>query len=139
MKDGYGAAIEKYFSSLSDPRMSGKVRHKLIDIIMITLCAVISGADAWTEVEEYGRAKYEWFKSFSELPSDIPSHDTSGNVFAALCVLQKDTIMEINHTTGQNFILILISVYYIFCLCLYLPRKIPDNYPYKIFQIFREY
>lgn len=86
MKDGYGAAIEKYFSSLSDPRMSGKVRHKLIDIITITLCAVISGADAWTEVEEYGRAKYERFKSFSELPSGIPSHDTFGNVFAALSV-----------------------------------------------------
>jgi len=86
MKGSCGATIEKYFSSLNDPRMSGKIRHKLIDIITITLCAVISGADAWTEVEEYGKAKYEWFKSFLELPSDIPSHDTFGNVFAVLSV-----------------------------------------------------
>lgn len=50
--EGSAAAIEKYFSSLSDPRMSGKVRHKLMDIITITICAVISVADAWTEVEE---------------------------------------------------------------------------------------
>ena len=86
MEGSAGAAIEKYFSSLSDPRMSGKVRHKLMDIITITICAVISGADAWTEVEEYGKAKYEWFNSFSELPSGIPSHDTFGNVFAVLSV-----------------------------------------------------
>ncbi|RPJ79399.1 MAG: ISAs1 family transposase [Deltaproteobacteria bacterium] len=86
MEGSAAAAIEKYFSSLSDPRMSGKVRHKLMDIITITICAVISGADAWTEVEEYGKAKYEWFKSFLELPSGIPSHDTFGNVFAVLSV-----------------------------------------------------
>jgi predicted transposase YbfD/YdcC len=86
MKGICAAAIEKHFSSLNDPRMSGKVRHKLIDIITITICAVISGADTWTDIEEYGKAKYDWLKDFLELPSGIPSHDTFGNVFAVLSV-----------------------------------------------------
>ncbi len=84
MEGGSELVIDRYFSSLSDPRMRGKVRHKLIAIITITICAVISGADAWTDVEEYGKAKYDWFKSFSELPFGIPSHDTFGNVSVVL-------------------------------------------------------
>ncbi|NJL58858.1 MAG: ISAs1 family transposase [Desulfobacteraceae bacterium] len=84
MEGGSKLVIDKYFSSLSDPRMRGKVRHKLIGIITITICAVISGADAWTDVEEYGKAKYDRFESFLELPFGIPSHDTFGNVFAVL-------------------------------------------------------
>lgn len=84
MKEISAAGIERHFSSLTDPRIQYKVRHKLTDIIVITICAVISGADGWTEVGEYGKAKYEWLKSFLELPSGIPSHDTFGNVFSVL-------------------------------------------------------
>jgi len=73
------------FSSLTDPRVEGKIEHKLIDIIVITICAVISGADKWTEVEEYGKAKHGWFKGFLKLPNGIPSHDTFGRIFSILC------------------------------------------------------
>ena len=51
---------------------------------MVTICAVISGADAWTEVEEYGQLKESWLRTFLELPNGIPSHDTFGRVFALL-------------------------------------------------------
>ena len=83
---GICAAVEKHFSSLNDPRMSGRVRHKLTDMITITICAVISGADTRTDIEEYGKAEYDRLKDFSELPSGIPSRDTFGNVFAVLSV-----------------------------------------------------
>jgi predicted transposase YbfD/YdcC len=56
----------------------------LIDIIVIAICAVISGADGWVSIEEYGRAKLEWLGTLLELPNGIPSHDTFGRVFAAL-------------------------------------------------------
>jgi len=56
----------------------------LIDIIIIAICAVISGADGWVSIEEYGNAKLEWLRTFLELPNGIPSHDTFGRVFAAL-------------------------------------------------------
>ncbi len=109
MRDGYGAATEKYFSSLSDPRMSGKVRHKLIDIITITICAVISGADTRTDIEEYGKAEYDRLKDFPELPSGIPSHDTFGNVSAVLSVSEFENcflsrVRSVSEVTEGNLI-----------------------------------
>jgi len=77
------ATIAQHFSGLEDPRSDNKW-HQLLDIIVIAICAAICGADAWTEVELFGQAKYEWFKGFLQLPHGIPSHDTFGRVFALL-------------------------------------------------------
>ncbi len=60
------------------------LRHKLIDILTIAICAVICGADSWVAIETYGCAKSEWLKTFLELPNGIPSHDTFARVFAQL-------------------------------------------------------
>lgn len=73
-----------HFESLPEPRQSGKVEHKLIDIIIITICAVICGADTWVEVEEFGKEREDWLRKFLELPNGIPSHDTFGRVFSVL-------------------------------------------------------
>jgi hypothetical protein len=51
---------------------------------MIAICAIVSGADSWTQVAEYNRSKLDWFKEFLELPNGIPSHDTFGRLFAKL-------------------------------------------------------
>jgi hypothetical protein len=51
---------------------------------VITLCAVICGADDWASIARFGRAKRKWFRTFLALPHGIPSHDTFGRVFAAL-------------------------------------------------------
>jgi predicted transposase YbfD/YdcC len=75
------------FSVLPDPRDEASISHKLVDIAAIAgiaLCAVVGGADAWTEVEEFGLAKEAWFRSFLELPHGIPSHDTFGRVFSRI-------------------------------------------------------
>ena len=76
--------IEEHFGELEDPRIDRTKRHKLIDIIVITICAVISGADDWVSIAMYGCAKYEWLKEFLELPNGIPSHDTFARVFARI-------------------------------------------------------
>jgi len=55
-----------------------------MDILVITILATICGADTWTEVHEFGVAKYEWLKTFLSLPHGIPSHDTFGRVFSLL-------------------------------------------------------
>jgi predicted transposase YbfD/YdcC len=77
------ASISNHFGNLTDPRHHN-IRHKLIDIITIAICAIICGAETWTQVEEYGHSKEEWFSDFLELPSGIPSHDTFGRIFAMI-------------------------------------------------------
>lgn len=76
--------LGKYFKSLEDPRIDRAKRHELIDIIGITISAVVCGADNWVEVEEFGKAKEEWLRGFLKLPNGIPSHDTFGRVFSRL-------------------------------------------------------
>ncbi len=84
MKKEANHSITEHFSTLSDPRIQLKTRHKLIDIIVIALCAVICGADEWIEIARFGRAKEHWFKTFLALPAGIPSHDTFGRIFSLL-------------------------------------------------------
>jgi predicted transposase YbfD/YdcC len=78
------SAFLSCFKLVEDPRMDRRKRHKLLDILGVTICAVIAGADAWTEVEDYGREKREWLEKFLSLENGIPSHDTFGRVFALL-------------------------------------------------------
>ncbi len=72
------------FEHLEDPRDERLIRHKLIDIVVLSICAVVCGADHWTEVEAFGGAKEEWLRTFLELPNGIPSHDTIGDLFCRL-------------------------------------------------------
>jgi predicted transposase YbfD/YdcC len=73
-----------HFSVIEDPRDEGKRRHLLIDAIVICIAAVLCGADGWTEIEEFGKAKEGWFRRFLKLPFGIPSHDTLGRIFSVL-------------------------------------------------------
>ncbi len=74
----------RHFGKIVDPRIERQKRHLLIDIILITICAVIYGAEEWTEIALFGRSKEAWFRGFLELPSGIPSHDTFGRVFSRI-------------------------------------------------------
>jgi predicted transposase YbfD/YdcC len=79
------SSIIEHFSSLPDPRTKEhKKEHKLIDIIFITIAAVICGAEDWNDIEEYGDEKEDWLKAILELPSGIPSHDTFNRVFSLI-------------------------------------------------------
>jgi len=84
MEDEVLPTIENYFGDLTDPRIDRTKLHKLIDILVIAICAVIAGADNWEDVEEFGKARIEWFQTFLEVPNGIPSHDTFTRVFARL-------------------------------------------------------
>jgi len=83
MEDPASARLFDFFAHVSDPRRAN-ARHRLFDIFVIALCAVISGAEGWEDMEEYGQAQAEWFKEFLELPHGIPSHDTFRRVLARL-------------------------------------------------------
>ena len=76
--------VVEHFAGLVDPRAERAKRHELLDIIVITICGVICGADNWVEIEEFGNARLEWLSRFLRLPNGIPSHDTFGRVFSRL-------------------------------------------------------
>jgi predicted transposase YbfD/YdcC len=73
--------IFSYFADLEDPRTGNNVTHPLKNVITIAILAVICGADGWTDVERYGKAKKDWLATFLNLENGIPSHDTFGRVF----------------------------------------------------------
>ena len=79
-----GASLFSHLVVLSDPRIDRKKRHDLIDILIIAICAAICGAETWTDIEDFGYDKEEWFKTFLNLKHGIPSHDTFRRVFILL-------------------------------------------------------
>lgn len=84
----YPSTIQRCFGPLTDPRIERNKKHNLLDILVIAICAVVSGADNFVEIEEFGEAKFAWFQTFLVLPNGIPSHDTFADVFARLCPKQ---------------------------------------------------
>jgi len=83
MKSFESHPIAHHFGNIKDPRSSNK-RHNLSDIIVITISAVIAGAESWENIEEFGKAKNDWLSGVLELPHGIPSHDTISRVFAMI-------------------------------------------------------
>src|ERR1700691_138374 len=73
-----------FFVKLTDPRLDRTKRHKLLDILILAVCATLANADGWVDIERFGKAKLDFFRTFLELPNGIPSHDTFGRVFARL-------------------------------------------------------
>jgi hypothetical protein len=74
----------RFFADLPDPRVNRTKKHRLDDILGITLCAVICGADSFEEIERFGDAREDWLRRFLALPNGIPSHHTFNQVLAAL-------------------------------------------------------
>lgn len=77
-------SIATHFADLDDPRVSRTQCHPLINVVTIGLCAVICGAEHFTEMEAFGKQKKDWLSSFLDLSNGIPSHDTFNTVYARL-------------------------------------------------------
>lgn len=82
------ALLTERFSGLEDPRTARAIRHELIDVVVIAICAVICGADSWVDVEMFGKSRKNWLSQLLALPNAIPSHDTFGRVFVRLNPVQ---------------------------------------------------
>ncbi len=76
--------LPQHFAELDDPRVERTRLHRLLDIVVIALCAVIAGAESWDDIALFGQTKADWLGQFLALPNGIPSHDTFNRVFAAL-------------------------------------------------------
>ncbi len=78
--------LKEQVSQMEDPRRTdrGNIRHKLEDIIIIGLCTLICGGEDFPDMEEFGKEREEWLRTFLDLPHGIPDSDTFRRVFEAI-------------------------------------------------------
>lgn len=69
---------------MRDPRQTTKVEHELVELLVVAVSAVLSGADTFVEIEAWAKEKLDWLRQYLKLEQGIPSHDTIGRVFAAI-------------------------------------------------------
>jgi predicted transposase YbfD/YdcC len=69
-------ALIAAFETIEDPRCEWKVEHRLLDVLVIAVCAVLGEAESFEDIALYGRCKRPWLEGFLALPNGIPSHDT---------------------------------------------------------------
>ena len=100
-------AVFSPFENLTDSRIERTRRHELFDLAVVALCGTIAGADSWTDIERFGRARLDWLHTFLRLENGIPSHDTFGRVFAMLdpaglvaCIRQW--LVEVSRQLGEH-------------------------------------
>ena len=79
-------SLIEHFSKLEDPRVDRNKKHELIDVIVLCVCAVVSGAEGWSDIEEFGRTKLEWLRRYVPLANGIPVDDTIARIISALSV-----------------------------------------------------
>jgi predicted transposase YbfD/YdcC len=77
-------SLVSHFSAVPDPRINRRKAHDLIDVLVIAICTLLCGGETFNDMEDFGKAKHDWFKTFLNLRHGIPSHDTFNRVFAAL-------------------------------------------------------
>ncbi len=88
--EGEGGSLDflKHFSELEDPRQRAKVLYPLDEVLLLTLCAVLSGAEGWVGVALFGQKKLGFLRRFLPFFEGTPSHDQLGLIFAALDAAQ---------------------------------------------------
>lgn len=66
----------KHFGAIDDPRQAAKVSHPLFDMMFLTMCAVIAGAEGWADIQEYAEGHLDWFQDNNILLNGVPVDDT---------------------------------------------------------------
>lgn len=103
------AVFIECFGELKEPRVERTKKHLLLDILALSICGVLSGAEGWEEIEDFAKEHESWFRNFLILPHGIPSHDTISRVFSALDpkVLQScciEWLKRISQLIAENII-----------------------------------
>lgn len=99
------ARLVDAFASVHDPRVERTRLHRLVDILVIAMLAVINGSTAWSDMEAFAEVRLAWLQTFLELPNGVPSEDTFRRVFEAMnpkefgdavAVIIKDLVQELD-------------------------------------------
>ncbi|MFV8421677.1 ISAs1 family transposase [Vibrio parahaemolyticus] len=99
--------FSQHFGDIEDPRQSAKVSYPLFDVLFLTVCATIAGADGWEDIEDFGEAHFNWLREKGLFESGLPVHDTIARLISRLDPAQVQqcfiTWMQAvsEHTEGQ--------------------------------------
>ena len=81
---GSVVSLVECFAEIEDPRIARTRLHSLEEILVLSVLAVIAGAEGWEDIEDYGKHKLPWLRRFLKFENGIPSHDTISRLFRAL-------------------------------------------------------
>lgn len=81
---GKHLSLIEVFGDIPDPRVAGRSKHNLVEILVVTVCALVCGVDEFTGVEAWANERIDWLRKFLELEHEIPSHDTFCRLFGLL-------------------------------------------------------
>lgn len=81
---GNRMSLVEAFSGLPDPRVAGRSKHDLVEMLVVTVCALICGVDDFVGIEAWANERIDWLRRFMKLDSGVPSHDTFGRLFGLL-------------------------------------------------------
>lgn len=84
MQSSAKLSLVEHFRSIPDPRVNRTLEHDLVDVLVIAVCCLLCVGETFNDMEDFGKAKEDWFRTFLRLRNGIPSHDTFNRVFAAL-------------------------------------------------------
>ena len=87
-----------HFQDIPEPRIERCRRHELLDILFLSISAVLCGAEGWEEIEDFGHAKIDWLRRYFAFENGIPKHDTIARVLSRLDpeALQKSFVSWVN-------------------------------------------
>lgn len=77
-------SLMSFISKIEDPRIERHKKHKLSDILMSALCAVLAGAEGWLAITQWARSHESWLQKFLDFQNGIPSHDTYARVISLI-------------------------------------------------------
>jgi len=89
-------SILELIKELPDPRMEGKVVHKISSIIFVALCGILSNCESWSDIEDYGKIKKKWLETYVDLSNGIPSEWTFRKIFTLLDPEHMERLLRSN-------------------------------------------
>lgn len=98
-----------HFDNLEDTRSHINKKHELLDIIFLTVVAILSGAEGWKDIKQFGDSKLEWLRKFRDFEAGIPVDDTIARIISrlepsALLSCFMSWVNEIRESNGQSVI-----------------------------------
>ena len=86
------ARLHELFAALPDARVSGRVLHRLPEVLLVALCAMVSDCEDFTDMGIFVHSQLEWLRRFIPLVHGAPSHDVFRNVFMSL---RPEALLEV--------------------------------------------